>query len=225
MELHHVLNRGVEKRNIFMNSADYARFVHDLYEFNDPAPAPEYSRRDNVGFTKSHTREPIVDIHGWTLMRNHYHLVLSERVEGGLSFFCRKLNVGYANYFNEKYERSGSLFQGRTKKILIESDAHFLYILHYVHLNPLDYLEGAGAWRHGQIENYERALAHLSSYKWSSYSDYCGRKNFPSVIQTDLFADVFGNYEQTLGRYLKGMRDGKSKRTLDIEGLKFDDWQ
>ena len=63
------------------------------------------------------------------MMKNHYHLLLSELVENGMSLFLRKLNVGYAKSFNEKYERVGTLFQGRTKKILIENDAHFNYII------------------------------------------------------------------------------------------------
>ena len=76
-------------------------------------------------------------------MGNHYHLLLSERREGGISDFMRKVNVGYAKFFNEKYKRTGTLFQGRTKKVLVDSDAHFLHILHYIHLNPLDLLNGA----------------------------------------------------------------------------------
>ena len=124
MELFHVLNRGVEKRNLFLDDRDRFRFVHDLYEFNDSAPAPEFTRyRDfvNPDIYNVRQRKRIVDVHGWCIMGNHYHLLLSELVEGGLSLFLRKLNVGYANYFNERYKRSGTLFQGRTKKILIDS--------------------------------------------------------------------------------------------------------
>ncbi len=136
-------------------------------------------------------------------MGNHYHLLLSERREGGLSLFLRKLNVGYANYFNERYKRSGTLFQGRTKKIHVNSDAYFLHILHYIHLNPLDFLKGAEEWRTLEIQNSKKALEYLEKYRWSSYLDYCGKKNFPSVINKDLFGDVFRNYRKTIGSYLK----------------------
>lgn len=204
MDLLHALNRGVEGRDLFLDSSDYVRFVHNLYEFNDEAPAQEFSRRD-VGGTTSHIRKRLVEIHGWCLMRNHFHLLLSECVEGGVSKFIKKLNVGYAMYFNERYERSGTLFQGRTKKVLVEREAHFNYLLHYIHLNPLDYLDGAKDWRvrsKSGIKNAKKALAYLDGYRWSSYLDYAGTKNFPSILTTSLFKDAFGNYKDALTEYL-----------------------
>ncbi len=217
MELYHVLNRGVDRRDIFLDSQDYARFVHDLYTFNDEAPAVNTHRSAlapgqmfdlrSRTFENATTRSKIVDIHGWVLMRNHYHLLLSERVEGGLTQFLRKLNIGYAKYFNERYERSGTLFQGRTKKVLIGRQAQFLYILHYLHLNPLDYLEGHEAWRirsKGTIRARKTALEYLESYRWSSYLDYCGTKNFPSLLTTHVFKnkDIFADYRRAVEMYL-----------------------
>lgn len=204
MELYHVLNRGVEKRQIFMDTRDYARFVHDLYEFNDTTPAENTRRRQEMtDFVNTSLRERIVDIHCWCLMKNHYHLLLSEKVEGGLTLFIRKLNVGYANYFNERYKREGSLFQGRTKKIRTTSDAHFLHILHYIHLNPLDYLRAAKNWRMRSVASAITALKYLEGYRWSSYLDYCGRKNFPSILTTDLFEGKQGEIKSGTARYMK----------------------
>lgn len=196
MDLFHVLNRGVEKRTLFVDSRDYARFVHDMYEFNDAHPVENTRRhvKENAAMTgfrnPSYDRERIVDIHGWCLMKNHYHLLLSEVTDGGISLFMRKLNVGYANYFNERYKRQGALFQGKTKKKHIDSDAYFLHILHYIHLNPLDYLASARNWRLREVSNHARALKHLENYRWSSFLDYCGTKNFPSILTTDMFADL-----------------------------------
>ncbi|MDP3646059.1 MAG: hypothetical protein Q8R25_03150 [bacterium] len=210
MELYHALNRGVEKRKLFMEERDRLRFVHDLWEFNDADPTPHvhHSFSKNLGFVNPNlnrsTKGPkIVEIHGWCLMGNHYHLLLSELVEGGLSLFLRKLNVGYANYFNEKYDREGSLFQGRTKKICITSDSHFLHILHYIHLNPLDYVRGAETWRAGRISNTAAARKQLETYRWSSYADYCGKKKFPSVLTTDFMRESLGNIEKKTLEYLK----------------------
>ena len=134
----------------------------------------------------------MVKIHGWCIMKNHYHLLVSEEVDNGISTFIRKLNIGYAKFFNEKYHRSGTLFQGRTKKILIEREQQFNYILHYIHLNPLDYLKGASAWRvrdTEKIKSASAALNYLEKYRWSSYLDYCGTSNFPSLISTDFFGE------------------------------------
>ena len=128
-------------------------------------------------------------------MKNHYHLILSARIENGISKFMQKVMIGYVKYFNEKYKRSGTLFQGKTKKVPIENEAHFYHILHYVHLNPLDYLNGATEWRERKVEDVDVALAHLKKYRWSSYLDYCGVKNFPSVISRDLFGGVFNDYD------------------------------
>lgn len=193
MELYHVINRGVDGRNVFADTQDYARFVHDLYEFNDVAPALEFHRANsrvaNVGRTTSYIRKRLVDIHGWELMKNHYHLLLSEHTEGGMTLFLRKLS-GYARYFNERHGRRGTLFQGRTKRVLVARQEHFLYILHYLHLNSLDYLQGAQKWRQrdkGTVRDIPKVLEYLQNYRWGSYLDYCGTPNFPSVLTTTLF--------------------------------------
>jgi putative transposase len=196
------MNRGVDGRAIFLDSSDYVRFVHDLYEFNDRAPAKPYVGR---GTSK---RELLVDIHGWCLMKNHYHLLISERSQGGMTLFLRKL-TGYPRYFNEKYERSGLLMQ-RVKKVRITTERHFLYILHYIHLNPLDYLSGAEMWRERDkmgIPDIKTALNHLDSYRWSSFLDYSRERNFPSLITTDLFTEVFPDYRAAIAQHLLSEAD------------------
>jgi len=217
MELYHILNRGVEKRKIFMNEKDYLRFIHDMYEFNDTIPAPKFSyselRSPNMKLGRKE-RDMIVNIHAWCLMGNHYHMLISERMEGGLTLFLRKLNIGYAMYFNEKYKRNGTLFQGRTKKIRIASDAHFLHILHYIHLNPLDFHEGSELWRSFKIKNESSAIKYLTEYRWSSYLDYCNKKNFPSIVNMDLFSEVFGNYQRVISEYLKDLSISEIKPLL-----------
>jgi len=205
MDVFHALNRGVDKRVIFQDNQDYARFVHDLFQFNCTTPANNTTRTSqNDTVSRSVIQgEKLVDIHGWCLMSNHYHLLLSERIEGGLSLFLRKLNVGYAKYFNERYKRSGTLFQGRTKKILIDNDAYFLHILNYIHLNPLDTLSSALLWRERKVTDAPEALRTLQSYRWSSYLDYAGVKNFPSILTTSLFNATFdGNYMKAFEKYL-----------------------
>ncbi len=214
MDLYHALNRGVDKRIIFLDTQDYARFVHDMFEFNSTEKALNTYRipmcdivshtfHKSLSSKNNRIGERLVKIHGWCLMPNHYHLLLSECVEGGISLFLRKLNVGYAKYFNERYDRSGTLFQGRTKKILIDSDAHFLHILNYIHFNPLDMQEGTSDWRSKKIDDVDAAIAYLKSYRWNSYLDYAGIKNFPSILTTSLFQGVFNNnYTGQAEKYL-----------------------
>jgi putative transposase len=209
MELYHALNRGVERRTLFEDDMDRARFVHDLYEFNDTAPANNDRRLASmieIRSQSSGSRNKLVELHGWCLMGNHYHLLISEVQENGMSLFLRKLNVGYAMYFNEKYSRTGTLFQGRTKRIRIASDAHFLHILHYIHLNPLDFSESAKDWREMRIKNEKEALEHLRAYRWSSFLDYFGEKNFPSILTRDLFDGVFKNYKKVISDHLGDLK-------------------
>ncbi len=197
MEFFHVMNRAVEGRKLFLDSQDYARFVHDLYEFNDVAPAGDTLRTFNssnkeLDLPNSAVRKKLVNINAWVLMKDHYHLLVSEREPGGVALFMRKMNVGYAKYYNERYARSGYVFHGKTKKVKVSQLAHSLYILHYIHLNPLDYLEGAHEWRiraKSSIANSQKALAHLSKYRWSSYLDYLGAINFPSILTPVSFTE------------------------------------
>jgi putative transposase len=207
MELWHVLNRGVDKRTIFLDDRDRFRFAHGLALFNTRLPANNttYILETQINDLRNRyeSEDRIVDIHAWCLMDNHYHLLLSERAEGGMTLFLRKLNIGYANYFNERYERSGGLFQGRTKKKNIDSDRYFLHILHYIHLNPLDILRGNKSWREGKVPSTKEALKHLSEYRWSSYLDYSGRSNFPSILTTELFSEALGNVERATRDYLR----------------------
>lgn len=185
MDFYHVLSRGVEKRNVVQDDKDRLRFLHDLYVFNDSSPAENYilSSRQDI-----RERNKLVAIHAFCLMSNHYHLLLSPLVENGISLFIKKLNMGYAKYFNEKYDRSGSLWQGKHKKILIDRDAHFMYIPYYIHLNPLD--AKFPEWRKGNIKNTQKAFDFLESYRWSSYLDYIGKRNFPSIIDRNTLNEI-----------------------------------
>ena len=218
MDLYHALNRGVDKRSIFLEDGDRVRFIHDLYIFNQATPANN-TRRTSMNDLRSCSliRKRLVDIHGWCLMDNHYHLLLSEKCEGGLTLFLRKLNVGYSKYFNEKYDREGTLFQGRTKKILINTEGHFLHILNYIHLNPLDLQSSSNEWREGRINNFNKALSYLETYRWSSYLDYCGIKNFPSILNSNFFQEIFTNYRKEITHYVKDLEENKIFKTYFLE--------
>lgn len=137
-------------------------------------------------------------------MRNHYHLLIAERVEGGLTLFLRKM-TGYARYFNDRHERRNKMLFERVKKVRIERQEQFLYSTHYMHFNPLDYLEGAKGWRErdkGDIRNTTEALAYLEKYRWSSYLDYCGTKNFPSLLSKERLFGSPQEYRASIKQYL-----------------------
>ncbi len=199
-----------------MDDKDRFRFIHDLFEFNDTAPANTssyYFYNNNSGDVgrrqikrETKTRKLLVNLHCFCLMPNHYHLLLSPLVEGGMSLFMKKLNGGYVKYFNEKYDRTGTLFERKYKSILVNSQPHFIHLPYYIHFNPLDLV--APEWRKGKLRNYQKALDFLNSYRWCSHSDYMGKKNFPSVTQRSFLLKVFGGekgYEQKITSWLKDL--------------------
>ena len=210
--VYHALNRGVEKREIFLDKQDYLRFVHDLYELNDEDRVENSTRifKIDPGLTSTTTRKKrktLVDILAFCLMPNHYHLMLSPRVKNGIPKFMAKINIGYAKYFNQKYEREGALFQGRYKKILITDNTHFLHLPFYIHFNPLDlkYPE----WRENNISSPQKTLEFLEYYKWSSHLEYLGAKNYGSVLNKKILDEIFdgsAGYKKLVETYLKDIQ-------------------
>ena len=210
----HVLSRGVDKRKIFLDDKDHLRFIHDLFEFNDEKPALNmgyFFQKQSIDLRSRYIekgvekRKLLVKILAFCLMPNHYHLLLEPIAENGVTKFMRKLNIGYAKYFNTKYERSGTLFEGRYKSLIVNDDAHFIHLPYYIHLNPLD-LMGFG-WRQRKISDYKKAEEFLEQYRWSSYLDYIGKKNFPSVTQREILNEFFGGPKQHKEEVVKWLKE------------------
>jgi len=216
--IYHVYNRGVEKRQLFMNAKDYLRFIKCLCLFNDSKPIlnAEYKFKnlDNIATS----RNMLVDILVFCLMPNHFHLLLRQREKNGITKFMRKLCVGYANYFNVKYERVGGLFQGRFKSVLIQRDSQFTYIPYYIHLNPLDLI--MPDWRENGVGKLSQATNFLDSYKWSSHIDYLDQSNFPFVSQRELLSEYFGgsaSYKRDFNAFIKDFNFSDSDISLFLE--------
>lgn len=198
MEFYHTYNRGVEKRKIFLSNSDYFRGVHDIYEFNDEK-AVVNSCRSIVRFRKSNIldnkqRELLISLGVWNFMPNHYHFFSSPLVDNGLPKFHKKFGVGFANFFNTKYDRSGALFQGKYKRVLVANDVQALQLICYIHANPLDLWKPN--WKEKGLTNLEiqNALKFLEEkHRWSSHPDWWGIKNFPSLIDTEFMHRFFAN--------------------------------
>jgi len=213
MSLVHVVNHSIEGRDLYYDSQDYARFVHDMYEFNRPAAANNTTRhytkpKMNDIRCRSFVERPhvqLVYVHAWCLMRDHYHLLLSDATENGVHDFMRKVNIGYAKFHNEKHHRKGFVFRGKTKMVPVTEQGHFLHVFNYVHFNPLDYLPGAESWRTYSINDAREAYEHLQAYKWSSFQDYIGVRNFPSIIDRELYDEVYPNYAKLVRTQLQDL--------------------
>lgn len=198
--IYHLLNRGVEKRKIFLNDIDYKRFAHNINDFNSTENVQQsYFRRrvnDKPLTDVGCPPERIVDVMCWVLMPNHPHLLVVEKKDDGVSNFTKKIFGGYTKYFNEKNKRSGVLFQGRSKKILVENEAHFLYLPFYIHLNPLDLFQPG--WKEKGIKNVKDAIKFLEEYRWSNYRDIIGKGNgeFSDITNKELFFELFQTNEK-----------------------------
>ena len=207
--IYHIFNRGVDKREIFMKNQDYSRFILGLYFYND-ADA-KYSIWTNLKNRKDRTyailkpsiavprtaiegeeRDPLVELLAFTLMPNHYHLIVREIKEAGISSFMHKMG-GYSKYFNNQYRRSGVLFQGPYKVVDIKDDFQLVNIFNYVHTNPIELVEPE--WKNLIVRDKEKAINYLNNYRWSSYRDYIGKPTFPRVSNRDFYNEFLGNEE------------------------------
>ncbi len=204
--IYHLYNRGVEKRDIFLDDFDYFRFVSCLYECNDRNYVLMRKRIDNrrekqnqknrVGLTyaigNQGKRELLVDVLGFSLMTNHYHLIVRQRVDNGIPLFAGKISNSHTGYFNNKYGRRGlgGLFQGTYKVVPIENNAQLMNLAIYVFCNPGSIFDPG--WTKDEMVNPEGAIEFLNNYRWSSYPDSIGNDNFPSVTQRDVIWKIFG---------------------------------
>lgn len=221
-QIYHIYNRGVEKRNIFSAKTDYLRFIHDLFEFNDEEPVFNvvyYFDRKTMEVQSQYInkerkpRKLLVEILAFVLMPNHFHLLLQQKREKGIIRFMQKLGTGYAMYFNKKYERVGGLFQGRYKAVRVEEERHFTYLPFYIHANPLKLYRGS--------TSIDRLMRFLKDYRWSSFADYVGKENFPSVTSRGFLLDYFGG-EKEFWKETRSLLQSRTEVFEEIQKVRLD---
>lgn len=204
-EIYHIVIRGIDDNLIFKNRDDYYRGIFSIYEFNDRNPVSIKERRKaraRIKKTQSvrgrasgaesmdDKRDKLVEILAFCFMPNHIHLLLRQLKGNGITKFMSKVGTGYAGYFNRKYERKGYVFQNRFSAVHIKDDTQLKTVFVYIHANPLSLIEPK--WKEKGIKNLEKAINFLENYKWSSYSDYLGKKNFPSVTDREFILKIIG---------------------------------
>lgn len=171
-QTYHIYNHGVENQKIFLEDNDYRRFVDNVSEFcGRNSQNIERPRKLFVDIfpANNQLKGALVDILAFCLMPDHFHLLLRPLTENGITMFMRKLSIGYVNYFNPKYKRSGTLFRGRYKSVLINKEDHSTNLSYYLHLHPLDLV--MPQWRSGDLKDHKSAMDFLNSYRWYSYKD------------------------------------------------------
>ncbi|MBI4262246.1 transposase [Candidatus Uhrbacteria bacterium] len=194
---YHIYNRGVDKRKIFTNKRDFERFYISLYLLNDESyhpPTGLYFTSPGDVKKEGQTRTPLVNILSFCLIPNHFHMLIEPVVENGLTKFMHRLLMGYAKYFNKKYDRTGPLYDGAFKAIQISNEAHFEHLLRYIHLNALDLTDMQ--WREGAITDWNHAVEFLDEYQWSSHHAYRGAEQLLPVVEKGVLGDIFSTPQE-----------------------------
>ena len=200
-EYYHIYNRGNSKQLLFIDDEDYDRFMKLLYLCNS---TKSIVFRDDIIEKKIdafdfNRGETIVSIGAWVLMPNHFHIYITQRKvlwesseQNYIGLYMKKLCTAYSMYFNKKYERTGSLFEGKFKSNHVDNDEYAKYLFSYIHLNPIKLINPN--WKENRIKDHKKALDFLNSYKWSSYQDYRGKKRPENkIISPEDFPDYFSD--------------------------------
>ncbi len=192
-EYYHVYNRGIDKRNIFESDEDKDRFQKLLYLCNGSLvldmralpPGPAYS---------VNTGNRLTSIGAYALMDNHFHLLLKETREGGISAFMQKLGTSHTKFFNLKNERSGRLYEGTFKAVHVKNDNHLKRLLSYIHINPIALLDKQAQRTE---EPHVQTLNNLAQFKFSSYQDHLGHRRVENeILKLEVFPSYFKNIEE-----------------------------
>ena len=209
-ESYHIYNRGNSKQQIFHDEQDYARFKKILYLCNG---TKRFKFKDLIKYEKNpygfEKGESIVSIYAYVLMPNHFHLFLTpnyaegtdKNLDNSVSIFLKRIGAAYTMYYNRKYNRTGSLFEGTFKAEHVSNDNYFKYLFSYIHLNPIKIIQKD--WKEIGINNFQEAKKFLENYKHSSFGDYftspgeaggiINKQSFLSKLpaDTDLNKEIF----------------------------------
>ncbi len=178
---------------IFSDNFDRERFQNLLYLVNSKQTV-KYSDLESKKFNSEmvwllERGETLVNIGAYSLMPNHFHLLIQSKNEKDTAIFIKRLLISHSKYFNKKYDRSGSLFQGKSKSQHITNDRYLKYIFSYIHLNIIKLIQKD--WKETGISDINIALEYLSKYKYSSYLDFSEIERIESKI---LEKTAFPNY-------------------------------
>jgi REP element-mobilizing transposase RayT len=174
--LYHLLSRGNERRDIFKDDRDRSIFLDTIDEFSERFE---------------------INVFAFVLMHNHYHLLV-RTLHANLKKAMHWFGTTYTQRFNKRHSRSGHLFQGRYKSIIVQNDAYLLQLSCYIHRNPL---------RAGVVER-------LADYRWSSYLAYAYGRKAPEWLSTELILSQFASQDRHKHYRKKVQKYAKEEKRL-----------
>ncbi|MDP3883043.1 MAG: transposase [Candidatus Staskawiczbacteria bacterium] len=235
-EIYHVVIRALDDNLIFKDVNDYYRGIFSIYEFNNANSVTIQARRKaRTAFKNSlasadrprgsisaelveiDKRDKLVEVSAFCFMPNHIHLLLRQSKDGGISKFMQKLGGGYARYFNDRYQRKGHVFMDAFKSVHIKDNNQFMVVVPYIFTNPTALIEQG--WKEKGIRKHsvKEVIKFLEGYKWSSYQDCIGIKNFASVTERDFLLETMGS-ERDLRVAVKNWIEYKNNVSKDSDG-------
>jgi len=179
-EFYHIYNRGNSKQKIFNDKEDYARFIGLLYACNQKGNFKSDNLNKGQWLFNIFVENPLVAIGAYCLMPNHFHILITQTEDGDISKFMQKVTTAYVMYYNKKYKRTGSLFEGKFKSEYAGSDRYLKYLFSYIHLNPIKLLDSK--WKESGVKDKSEALNFLKQYISSSYLDYVGENRAQNKV-------------------------------------------
>lgn len=188
-EQYHLYNRGNNKQDIFHSTSDYIRFLFYLLYFQSPVAFPAISfqvsafKRTGEFTVSEEARNDViarrsVALNAFCLMPNHFHIMVEETTDGGISKYMQRVLNGYSKYGNKKYPEKhiGHIFQGPFKHVRQRTNEQFLYLSTYIHRNPKE----LKPWTMREKE-----------YPWSSFQDFIGDNRWGGLLRRDSILTQF----------------------------------
>lgn len=213
-EFYHVYNRGTDKRIVFSDESDVDRFMQSMEVFNTIEPIGsilQLGNRTSKQKSEKVDEGRLVNFVAYCLNPNHYHFILEQLVDDGVSMFMKRIGGGYTKYFNEKYKRSGVLFQGRYKVIHIDSNEYLLHSSAYVNLNDRVHQPG------NRTSKSIKSRSSWREYTGESKSNFC---NKDIILGQYKKKDGYNNFAlSSLGDILKRRAQNRDNTDVFAEEL------
>ena len=224
-EYYHVYNRTILDILVFKNSSNCKRLLQAFLLANSTQASRAFQfLRDNKdapieeALKIARSGEKLVDVICYTIMPNHYHLLLKEKLEGGITSFIHRCNISVAKYINTKMERKGPLFEGLFKSKHVTTNDYLLHLSLYIHLNPLDFLEEK-QWREHKIKNWKQIKDKLTNYPYSSLKSFLNNNYEDKIISEKEI--VIGQFNST-EEYENFLREWSEEKLDTIKDLIID---
>lgn len=214
-EVYHICNRGIDRRPTFTAIKDYRRvlFVLKYYQYLNPPvrlsrllSLQKEQQKEILNYLEKEN-DKLIDIICYCFMPNHYHILVKQLSDKGISTFISKFQNSYTKYFNIVHKKEGPLFLDQFKAVRIESDEQLVHVSRYIHINPF-------------TSFVVKDIDSLCVYQWSSLNEYLDI-NIPSVCRKDLVMSLFKNIKDYKNFIID--QTGYQRELAKIEHLTLED--